>query len=425
LGLIAALYLEMALHECAKHKQSLNSIESLLLYLGKGIAGKFSLEEKHLSEYIGVDKLDDMRQVKPSTSVKNTSICRIFIRKPIESSIISGQKKGFVIPFAYWGSSFSRRAFSPRLMSMIFVDDTPEEISNYGKYFLFHEIGHTTDAAWRIKCRPFLAVMLVSGMLIWAGCLNAGKLTILSFSIYAYVAVRLFFDLNHFTNELDDEITADTFAITRLPEYAFNSVGCRVSLEEVIERNLLNREIDKEKLTNLFDFPAFILAEYAAHIPKILGEEDDIKKSKFRKGRSTKQGVGEWMRFTKDMDQFNKIRRLMYIKSSMRLRKIVKKISEKVNDEDILSYYSSMLSGLYYERRESRWFFRILEAVLLIPVMLSTTPVSWLSVSVIGIVILVLWFIWLPSMIYKIALKTHLVEIWIKQSLVNAERSAV
>lgn len=428
LGLIAARFLEEALHEGAKHKQSLDSIEDLFSYLSDEIVDKFGLEERCLDEYIGGDKIDEMRKVRPLTSEEAFPICRVFVRKSVEESVISGQKKGFVIPFAYFrDNNFLRRsALSRRSMSMIFIDDPPEQISNCGKYFLFHEVGHTTEAAWRIKCRSHLALTMVSGVLMWTS-LNTGEHTLLSFSVYAYAIIRLFYDLNYLTNELDDEITADTFSITRLPEDVLDKSRSKVSLEKVLEKNFLSSRTQRE-IVDLFDITPITILKDSFRASKILSDRQYTTRTKLKKDVfvKLKKGIIPLLKLgAKNVTQFNNVIRLMYIKDAIHLRMLIKEIVEENNDELTSLYFRALLHCFYYQRRESRWFIRVLEAVLLIPVILSTSSISWFSILGVGAIILSLRLIWIPLMISSIAQKTSLVEASVRRSLVSEVSNAV
>jgi len=237
MGSFLAVIFSLLLHNIAIYLQSFHAIKSILRYLKFDLENKFTLEEHALEEYIGSDKVQEIRAARPVAWAKANQypISRIFVRRAFQESTLSGQKKGFAAPVAYYNLGSP-----PQSISLIFIDEVPDELTESSKFFVYHEIGHTTKHAWRIKTKPYISVTMIAAIILWI-FFNTDNYIMALILFLIYLLIRSFLELNPVRNSFEDEIIADTFAIRRLPEDfpLTKDDNRRKNLELILERSLM------------------------------------------------------------------------------------------------------------------------------------------------------------------------------------------
>lgn len=214
LGLALSIFFSASLYGIATLSQAFDALKSILRYLNNDLAGKFTLQERTLEDYIGEDKIQEIKAARLVSWNKANQypICRLFVRHPSLEGIVAGQKKGFAAPVAYY-----KIGAPPKSISLIFIDELPNELTDSSKFFIYHEIGHTTKHAWRVKTKPYTAKTKLVPLAIWI-LFNTSNYLISLPCLFIYILIRVFFEIDPSRNSFEDEVVADTFAILKLPE---------------------------------------------------------------------------------------------------------------------------------------------------------------------------------------------------------------
>lgn len=249
-GLLLSIIFSGSLYGIATFIQASDAIKSISRYLIHDLSGKFTLQEKNLEEYIGEDKIQDIKAARlVSWNEKNQyPICRIFVRHPSLEGLIAGEKKGFAAPVAYY-----EIGAAPKSISLIFIDELPDELTDSSNFFIYHEIGHTTKHAWRVKTKPYTSVAKLIPLAVWI-LVNTNNYLISFSCLLVYILIRAYLEVYASRNMFEDEMIADSFAILKLPSSIplDQEDNPRKNLQRILERSI-SRANKEDPITQFFN----------------------------------------------------------------------------------------------------------------------------------------------------------------------------
>jgi hypothetical protein len=196
--------------------QSVKRLRDVTIYIDEVISKGFLLRIFNVSDYFDSDELHSINTTRLMPLANISQICRIFVLRP-QGDVVAPQRKGFVIPFFI--EHFGGFWYGLRSGSLIFIHELPQNYTVLTKFYILHEIGHTTKYAFWTRARPWLALKCIVAVLLITSLATNNILWTILFAL-PYLCYRLL-ELIIFavpgSVKVADELVADCFAIRNLP----------------------------------------------------------------------------------------------------------------------------------------------------------------------------------------------------------------